>query len=578
MFQIITRLIPYLQLYKKDLFIVLFAIFGVSSSLLMFGYVFRKLIDTGINSNYDLAINQYIYLIYIIIFIFAFSSFLRSYFINNITSKVISKIKIQIYSKLMNLDIVTFEEMKIGDIIARFSVDTEYISQFLMNFLSFFVRNTAMLCGGLILMFFQSVKLSFITCLIIPILLLPLLRFARYVRSLSKNALNMQGLIVSNIEESFSNIHTFHAFNQQQNKINYFTEQTDEYLINASKRFKVRALFFALSITIILSVFTLVIWIGSKDILKGYMSSGQVLSFIYYAIITGVSLGSIMELFSQLQSPIAAIERVFELVDINLPKATQIKSYKSRNILLQQDVANANHAISVISFKNVDFSYPSRPNIKILDQITFDIEHGKFTGIIGKSGIGKSTIMQLILKFYAPNSGVIRYHNNELSMTDTEQIRDMIAYVPQEVSIFSSSIKDNIAIAKPNASDSDIIHAADIACVTDFANLFTNGLDTEIGARGVKLSGGQKQRIGIARAILRSPQILLFDEATSSLDDKIEQKLLITVSEFMKNKTIISIAHRLSSIKDADEILVIDQGKVIEKVTYQEVSKHFILL
>ena len=563
---VVRKLLKYLRGYKLDFSIVMVALFCVSGSLLILGYAFRQLVDNGLKVNYLEAINQYILLICILIIIFGISSFFRSYFINNITEKIINQIRVNAYSNLLSLDVVYFEELKLGDIISRLTADLQLIAKLITDFLSSFIRNSIMLIGALILMFIQSGKLSLIVIIVVPLLLVPLLKLARYVRVLSRATGEMQSGIASTIEESFSNVRTIYAFNQQAHKILAFKSQTENYLQDASNRLKARSLFFALSMSIILFSITLVIWIGSTDIIKGTISSGQMISFIYYAVIAGLSSAGIAELFSELQRPILAAERVFWLITL------KNKIQHSPALVKHTNSEKLQNTSLVIKFNNVSFTYPSRADIKVLNDISIKITLGKFIGIVGRSGVGKSTIMQLLLKFYYPNEGTITINDQDILTWQAEEVRSLIAYVPQDPSIFSGTIKSNIAISRPDAEENEIISIAKNLGIMDFASKFKEGLNTEIGEKGIRLSGGQKQRIAIARALLYKPQFLLLDEATSNLDTESEQQILFTIRQLMKNKTIISIAHRISSIEQADVILVMDKGSIIASGTHTELS------
>jgi ATP-binding cassette subfamily B protein len=556
------RFINYLKFYKLDFAIVMLALLCVSISLLAIGGAFRQLIDNGLKEDYLQSIDQSILYISILILIFSVGSFFRSYFINNIAEKIVSQIRQEAYSNIINFDIACFEELKIGDIISRLSIDIELISKLIINFLSFFVRSSIMLIGGIILMFCQSPKLTAIVIIIIPLLLLPLIKFGKYVRNLSKNVLKSQANITANLEESVSNICAIQAFNQQANKIAAFNKQISDYLQHAASRLKIRSVFFALAISVILFSITIVIWVGSRDIAQGHLSSGQMISFIYYAIIAGISSGGIFELLSEVHSSLVASERVFALIDYT-------SKNQRTNILMDdyQDNKSSPDHLS-IEFDNVSFAYPSRLYNLVINNLSFKIDEGKFIGIVGRSGAGKSTIIQLMLKFYCPEKGIIRIADQDISKTQDHQIRRMIAYVPQDSSIFSGTIRSNIAFAKPDASEEEIIKAANNTGIMDFVQNLKEGLDTEIGEKGIRLSGGQKQRIAISRAILHNPEILLLDEAMSALDSENEQKLLSKLQEIMKGKTILSIAHRISSIEQADEILLIDHGTLIARDTH----------
>lgn len=543
----VKYIIGYVAKHIKSLCMVFIALFSVSASLLSIGIVFRKLVDNGVSSDRIAEIHNSIFLISILIGIFAIGSFFRSYFINVIALKVISKLKSDTYKALLKVNIARYEDLKIGDIISRLGSDIEAIGDLIINFLSFFVRNSIMLLGAVILMFIQSPKLSLLVIVSVPVLLFPLLKLSKHVRKLSRSVMAEQGALAANIDESFSGIRTLYSYNQQEYSANKFDNKITSYIKHASVRLRLRSMFFALAIVVIAGSITAVIWIGSVDIINGKMSSGQMISFIYYAIIVGMSAGGIAELFSEIQGPLAALDRVVELKNM-----AEISSGQQNEKRLGKDYS--------IAFKNVSFSYPARPDILALNNISLEIKQGNFTGIVGQSGSGKSTLMQLLLKFYKNYSGSISIGGSDIDTLNDNEIRAKIAYVEQHPTIFSGTIKSNIAFSNPKASDEEINTIAKLCGITNFANSLELGLDTEIGERGVRISGGQKQRIAIARALLYKPEILMLDEATSALDNDSEKKLLKNIRSLMKGKTVISIAHRISSIENADEIFVINQG------------------
>ncbi|ABV73848.1 multidrug resistance protein [Rickettsia canadensis str. McKiel] len=564
--KLLYRLAKYLRFYKKDLTIVMISLLSVSISLLLIGNVVRNLVDKGLSKNHILSVDKSILYICLLIIILSIASFFRSYFINNVAEKTVNQIRKDAYSNLINYEIKEFEELKISDIILRLTNDIDQISTLIVNFLSFFIRNSVMLIGGITLMFFESFKLASIVIITIPILLIPLIKFGKHVKALSKKALESKSLLASDIDETFNNIRAIYAFNNQTNKIADFNTKLQNYLAYCKTRFKMRALFFAISIAVIFLAITLVVGIGASDIVKGHLSAGQIISFIYYAIIAGVSCGGIFELLSAIHLPVTALERIITIID-KMP--TTHKNYLELN----------NYDSVSIEFKNVDFTYHSRPNLRIINNMSFMINAdkfiaNKFVGIVGRSGAGKSTIIQLLLNFYQQESGTILINNQDISYLDPIEIRKLIAYVPQETSIFSGTIKSNIIFGNMEASDDEINEVIKITGIKDFATKLHDGINAKIGEKGVRLSGGQKQRIAIARALLRMPQILLLDEAMSALDTISEQKLLNAIKKIMKGKIIISIAHRISSIESADHILVIDKGGVAASGTHDNLLQN----
>lgn len=557
----IKELKDYLCLYVSNLVIVLTSLTIVSMSLLAIGYVIRSLIDSGLRNSKMEEINKDIFLICLLIITFAIGSFFRSYFINLVTEKIISKLKADTYSSLLKVPIVKFEELKISDIVLRLGSDIENVGKLITNFFSFFIRNLVMLIGGICLMIIQSPKMSLLVIFGVPVLLFPLLKLSKHIRSLSKRVLKEQSNLAAMVEESFSGIRTMHAYNQQLYAAKQFSSKIDAYIKHSSKRLKLRSLFFALAISVIAGSITIVIWIGSMDIVKGNMSSGEMISFIYYAIIVATSAGGIAELFSEIQGPLSSLERTLELKTLGVGS-----SNKSYNKIILNSYK--------IEFKNISFAYPSRPDILILKNISFVIDEGKFTAIVGKSGSGKSTIMQLLMKFYQYQDGIIKISTYDISSIDEAVVREKIAYVGQDPAIFSGTIKSNIIFSKPDATYDEIIQIAKLCGIMEFANDLPNGIDTEIGEKGVRISGGQKQRIAIARALLYLPQILLLDEATSAIDSNSEKELLQNIEDFLKRKTIISIAHRISSVEHANKILVINNGKLVSSGSHNELMRN----
>ncbi|RYE06133.1 MAG: ATP-binding cassette domain-containing protein [Rickettsiaceae bacterium] len=559
----LKRLGGYLASYKIDLSIVMISLCCVSAALLILGQILKRLIDNGLGTSQFLIVNQEILTICLVILIFGISSFFRSYNINNITAKVTNQIRLDAFNKLINREVVYFEAENINHIVSKLTLDIELLAKLITNLLSFFIRNFIMLLGALVLMFMQSYKLAAIVTLSVPLILLPLLKIGKLVKFSTKRAAESQDNLLSILAESLTHIRVIHSFNQQSNRISVFKDSTKQYLHITANKIKTRSIFFSSAISVVLLSITFVIWIGSKDILLGNISAGKMLSFIYYAILAGSSAGGIAEVISEIQSPLLALERILLLIDDDNLVIQENKFLLKPKLLMNIDnVFALNSAVQLVEFRNVSFCYPTRPTISSIKNVSFSFNCPSFIGIIGPSGAGKSTIAQLMLKFYHPDSGSILINNTDISQIDTNSLRSMIAYVPQEPSMFLGTIRHNILLSKPDASKEEIDLVADISGVSTFTNSFEHKLDTEIGQFGVKLSGGQKQRIAIARALLFKPQILILDEATSSIDSESEQKILSQIKLLMANKMVISIAHRISSLSYADQIIIIDNGVV----------------
>ena len=559
------ELFKYAYLYRLELIIVFAALFSVAAALLSIGYLFKQLVDDGLGANAIGSLNNTVYQLILLIILFATASFFRSFYINNISEKICANIKENTYAGLLKADLVTFEELKIGDILSRLDGDVAAIGNLVTNFLSFLVRNLVMLIGGITLMFIQSPKLASLVVISVPLLLLPLLWLSKIVRRLSREVLAKNAGLAAEIEESFSGIRTIHAYNQQYNFTNSFSKKIREYILLSTKRLRLRSLFFALAISCVASAIIFVVWIGSVDIIEGRLTSGQMVSFIYYSMIVGMSAGGVAETISELQGPLAALDRVFEL-----------NSYGKAEATVQGEEVGKNDPLERfdLSFEGVSFAYPARPDIKVLKSLSAEFNFGKFYGVAGPSGSGKSTLFQILLKFYHHQEGQIKIGSHNIEQLNIEDIRKQVAYVAQDPSIFSGTIKSNIAFSNPEATDEQIMKVAKMCGILDFAQQLADGIDTEIGERGVRISGGQKQRIAIARSILYNPQILLLDEATSALDSDSEKQIMDNIRQLFKDKTIISIAHRISSIEDADVIYVIEAGKVITSGSHKELVQN----
>lgn len=560
----LRELFKYARLYRLELIIVFVALFSVAGALLSIGYLFKQLVDEGLGANAINSLNSTIYQLILLIAIFAAASFFRSFYINRVSEKICAEIKDNTYSRLLQADIVTFEDLKIGDILSRLDGDITAIGNLVTNFLSFLVRNSVMLIGGICLMFIQSPKLASLVVISVPLLLLPLLWLSKVVRRLSREVLAKNANLAAKIEESFSGIRTIHAYNQQYNFSNAFSSQIKEYIDLSTKRLRLRSLFFALAISCVAIAIIFVVWIGSVDIIEGKLTSGQMVSFIYYSMIVGMSAGGVAEIISELQGPLAALDRVFELNHYGMK--SRVKNLKEESTINKKiNFDNYN-----LLFENVSFAYPARPDIEILKSLSIEFEFGKFYGIAGPSGSGKSTLFQILLKFYHYKSGIVKIGSSDISKLNVEDIRKSVAYVAQDPSIFSGTIRSNIAFSNPQATEKQILEVARMCGILDFTDQLPDGIDTEIGERGMRISGGQKQRIAIARSLLYKPEILLLDEATSALDSDSEKNIMDNVRKVLKDKTIISIAHRVSSIEDADRVFVIEEGKVIAEGIHSE--------
>lgn len=545
--------------YKKELILAIFSIFCVSGSILLLGKVIKSLIDQAITTHNANNLNHEIIILTCLILVLGISSFTRSYSINSLSERVLKDIRSKIYNHLLTLEFRQFELLKESDIVSRMFSDIELISRLIIDLLSFCIRNSFIFIGGICLMFMESIKLTLITLAIVPTIVISLTSIAKNVRALSRNTQSNLAILSEYVNETFRGVKTVYSSNAQEYKKDGFTNHLDTAIQVSLKRLKLRAIFFASVITAIMCAITFVIWVGSHDVLNNQMSAGELVSFIIYSAYSGISIGSIFEIFGEMQRCLAGAERVFSTLEIN-----DIELKENKQLSLAPSFES-------IEFKNIHFFYPSRPSIQVLNNISFSIHKGEFIGIVGPSGSGKSTLAQLLLKFFNTYEGDILFNAQSLSKIPNDIIRQNIAYVPQDPFLFSDSIKNNLLLLTPNKHEMN-----DIMSIVELDKLLStlpDGLDTHIGTAGTQISGGQRQRIAIARALIRKPNILLLDEATSALDHESEKHVLHNIRNKIKNSTIISIAHRISSLEKADRIFVMDSGTIIAQGSHDFLLK-----
>lgn len=556
--QILLHLLNYLRPYKTLVITALSAILFVSLSILSLGIAIKELINEGIKSGNSLSLNISIIYIFCLILTLGIASFVRSFSINTIGEKVINDIRIKLYSHLLGLKFQEFEKIKITDITTHLSGDLELISRIIIDILSFCIRNSIMFLGGIILMFFQSIKLSLITIFIVPVMLSLFLKLGKKIRFLARKIQGFQSDLYHYISETFCGISVIYSFNAQNKKNEEFKNKSEKLIELSVNRLLLRSGFFALAIITIMSAILFVIWIGSIDVINNNLSPGNLISFIFYAASSSMSIGGIAEVVSEFWRCLAGAERVFLLLENQELEAQNNIYHKLINSKTKE----------IIKFSNVYFSYPSRKDIPVLSGLNFTINEGDFVAIVGPSGSGKSTIFQLLLKFFSATSGNILIYGNNIQKINEHNIRSEVGYVAQDSFVFSESIRKNLEISSSNYS------AILKECGLDkIAKKLPKGIDNFLGYSGSGLSGGEKQRIAIARALAYNPNILLLDEATSALDYESEKTILDNIRKIMHGKTIISIAHRISSIEGADKIFVVNNSSIVSEGKHEELIK-----
>lgn len=486
-----------------------------------------------------------------------FSFFRLSLFIN-FTENTLANIRLALYENLVKLPMTFFSQKRVGELNSRLSADISQIQDTLTTTIAEFLRQFILIIGGIIFLAVISTKLTLMMLSIVPVVAVAAVVFGRFIRKYSKKTQDTIAESQVIAEETLQGITNVKAFANEWYEINRYTAKIREIVKIAIKGGLYRGYFASFIILCLFGSIVAVVWYGVILSIRGDISIGELLSFVLYSIYVGASFGGIAELYAQIQKAIGATERVFELMH-ETPEA--IKT------LPPADLQKIN---GDVTFQNVAFSYPSRPEILVLKNVSFHAAFGQRIAVVGPSGAGKSTIASLLLRFYDIDSGSILIDGKNISGYELEQLRGNMSIVPQDVILFGGTIRENIAYGKPDATEAEIRHAAKQANALQFIEGFPERFETVVGERGIKLSGGQRQRIAIARALLKNPGILILDEATSSLDSESEKLVQEALEVLMEGRTSIIIAHRLSTIRNADMILVLDKGEIIEQGTHRE--------
>ncbi|MGO1118444.1 ABC transporter transmembrane domain-containing protein [Rhodovibrionaceae bacterium A322] len=557
--QVLSYLWQFLRPYRLQILGALTALVVAASTVLVLGFGLRKLVDEGFSGNDSQLLDQAVLGLVGVVLVLAIATYSRYFLVSWLGERVVADIRQAVYSQVLKLSPAYFETTRTGEILSRLTSDTTVLQVVIGSQASVALRNILMFVGGMVLLIITSPKLTGLVFLGVPVVVLPIVIFGRKVRRLSKDSQDRIADVGAYVEESLGAIRTVQAFNHEDEDRRRFGNRVEEAFDTAVARIRARALLTALVIGLVFGAVSAILWSGGHDVLSGRISAGELSAFVFYAIVVAGSLGSLSEVYGDLQRAAGATERLSDLLttepDIAAPAAP---------------LALPSPAQGDISFDQVVFHYPARPDQPTLSGFDLSARPGEKIALVGPSGAGKSTVFQLLLRFYDPEAGRITLDGVELREADPEVLRQRFGLVAQEPVIFSENARENIRYGRPTASDEEVIEAARLASCLEFIEALPEGFDTFLGEKGVRLSGGQRQRLAIARAILRDPTVLLLDEATSALDAESEKLVQDALDGLMEGRTTIMIAHRLATVLKADRILVIDHGQVVAQGTHQE--------
>ena len=554
----LSGLLPFLLPYKGLIAAACLALIMTAGLSLVLPLAVRRVIDT-FNIENEGMLDLYFAAILVVAALLAAGTAIRYALVTKLGERVVTDIRETIFKRVLKMSPQFYETIMTGEVISRITTDTTLILSVIGSSISVALRNILIFLGGIALMLFTSLKLTSLVLLIVPAVVIPILTLGRKLRRLSRENQDWIASSSGNASEALGAVQTIQAYTHEKLSIKAFNEVSEKAFYSARKRISTRAWMTAIVIFFVFSGIVGVLWIGARDVRSGAISTGVLVQFVIYAVMVAGAVAALSEILGELQRAAGATERLVELLNLRdfVKDPAQAKEFKDP-------------VIGEIEFDLVDFEYPSRPDNLALSELDFKIEPGETVAFVGPSGAGKSTIFQLLLRFYDPKSGRVKIDGIDLKELSREKFRNNIAVVPQDPIIFAMSAIENIRFGRPNASDEDVFAAAKAASAHDFIKNLPESYETFVGERGIMLSGGQKQRIAIARAILRDAPILLLDEATSALDSENELAVKTAVEALSQNRTTLIVAHRLATVKKADRIIVLNEGKVVANGTHEE--------
>lgn len=548
---------PFIRPYRPMVVLALLALVITASVSLVMPIAVRQVVD-GFGTGDLTLLNDYFSAALGVALLLAVGTGVRYYFVTRLGERVVADIRRALFDRAVGMSPAYFERLMTGEVLSRITTDTTLILSVIGSSVSVALRNLLVLAGGLVLLALTSTKLTGLVLMIVPAIIIPIVVLGRRLRDLGRENQDWIANSSGKASEALSAAQTVQAFTHEDLTRADFGAVTEQSFESARKRIGTRAAMTVIVIFLVFSGVVGVLWMGARDVQSGAMSPGALVQFLIYAVMVAGSVGALSEIWGELQRAAGATERLVEMLaardTVQDPAAP---------------VALALPARGEIVFDAVEFNYPSRPGHRALNGVTFTVEPGETVALVGPSGAGKSTVLQLLMRFYDPQTGAVRLDGIDLRDMDRADFRRAMALVPQDPVIFATSARENIRFGRPEASDAEVEAAAMAAAAHEFIQDLPGGYDSALGERGVMLSGGQKQRIAIARAILRDARVLLLDEATSALDAESERLVQRAVERLGQGRTLLVVAHRLATVKKADRILVFDQGRVVAQGSHE---------
>ncbi len=554
----LAQLIGFFKPYKLRLLVAIFVLMIAAAAALALPIAIKLIIDQGYLLQQPDMLNRYFILLLAIVAIMAVFSAIRYYLVMWLGERIVADIRSTLYQHVLKMEPAFFETTRTGEVLSRLTTDTTLVQSVVGAGISVALRSTLLLTGSLIMLSVTNLELTGLILIIVPLIIMPLIFFGRKIRRLSKKNQDCIADSSAIAGETFNAIQVLQSYNLENHYSQRYNTSVENAFATARHHLLARALLSAFAIFTVFSGLMAIIWLGAQWVQEGKISLGELSQFLLYGVMVATNTASLSEVWGDIQRAAGAMERILEL----LKSEPAIASSKNTQAIPAT-------AFEAISFQNLYFNYPSRPEQHALHHFSLTIKSGETVALVGPSGAGKSTVFQLLLRFYDFQQGEININGQNIDQLELHNLRQHIAIVPQETSIFAASVVENIRFGKPNATDEEVKIAAKAAAADEFIDRLPEGYDTYLGERGLRLSVGQRQRIAIARAILKNAPILLLDEATSSLDAESEQLVQHALEHLIQNRTTLVIAHRLSTVLKADRIVVMEQGEIVAVGNHQ---------
>jgi len=560
--KVLARVGRFVRPYKKQVIFAGIALLFAAASVLAVGQGLKFVIDRGFAAGNAAELDRMLGVMMLIIVVLALATYTRFYYVSWLGERVTADLRREVFDHLLALPPGYFEVMRTGEVISRLTNDTTMLETVIGSSASMAVRNVLLMIGGLVMLALTSAKLTFGVLIGVPLTIVPIILFGRRVRKLARASQDRVGDVGAYVDEALHEIRTVQAYGHEAEDRRQFGLRVENAFATARQRIRQRAFLVATVILLVFGAVGVILWIGGHDVLAGRISAGQLSAFVFYAVIVAGAVGAISEVIGDLQRAAGATERLFELLEVD----SEIKAPAN-------PVPLPVPARGTVAFHDVTFHYPSRPDTAALQDFSLDVAAGEKVALVGPSGAGKTTVFQLLLRFYDPERGAVTIDGVDLKAADPAAVREHLAVVPQDPVIFATSVLENVRYGRPSATEAEVRAACDAAYATEFIERIPDGFASYLGERGVRLSGGQRQRIAIARAILADRPVLLLDEATSALDAESERMVQLALERLMTGRTVLIIAHRLATVRHADRIAVMERGRIIATGSHDELTQ-----